>query len=194
MRDELLNETLFFDLDSSISRRPRQDRSLGRRLRHSAASLVAQIPHPLGVRRPSHRNRRSVTGPADRRLLHPDNPKIKLRGGSLLPLPATHPRMLHERCACRNRFHFCRARHPAAITVGRSHCSQDPLAAAGPGQLSPAFADRKNAGSRRSVARTLKVGRPPRETGTCRATSSRIKGVSFTVQLIGGVSRVAEIP
>ena len=59
MRDELLNETLFFDLDDARD----QDRGVGRRLQRRAPALVAGIPHPGGLRRHLHRNGRSAAQP-----------------------------------------------------------------------------------------------------------------------------------
>ncbi len=59
MRDELLNETLFFDLDDATD----QDRRLGRRLQRRAPALIAEIPHPGSLRRHIHRNGRSAAQP-----------------------------------------------------------------------------------------------------------------------------------
>jgi hypothetical protein len=62
MRDELLNETLFFDLD-----KPRANTLTGLLTAISAASLVGEVPHPRGLCRPPHRNRRSATHPDQHR-------------------------------------------------------------------------------------------------------------------------------
>lgn len=55
MRDELLNEPLFFDLDDA--------RGLGRGLQHRAPAFGARILHARGLRRPLHRNGRSAAKP-----------------------------------------------------------------------------------------------------------------------------------
>ena len=59
MRDEFLNETLFFGLDDARQ----QDRRMGRRLQRRAASLLAEIPDPRGLCRHIHRNGRSAAQP-----------------------------------------------------------------------------------------------------------------------------------
>ena len=59
MRDEFLNETLFFDLDDAQN----QDRGMGRRLQRPTSALVAEIPHACGLRRHIHRNGRSAAQP-----------------------------------------------------------------------------------------------------------------------------------
>ena len=58
MRDELLNETLFFDLDHA-----RADRGLGRRLQSRAPALGARLSNAGGLRRQPHRNGRSAAQP-----------------------------------------------------------------------------------------------------------------------------------
>jgi Integrase core domain len=55
MCDELLSETLFFDLYDVRTRSPK-----GRRLQYSSASLVVEIPNSCGSRRP-HRKTVSCT-------------------------------------------------------------------------------------------------------------------------------------
>ena len=55
MRDELLNESLFLDLNHT----PPARRRLGRRLQHGKAAFFARLQNTGGVCRPSHRNRPS---------------------------------------------------------------------------------------------------------------------------------------
>ena len=54
MRDELLNETLFFSRP-----RPRCNGPMGRRLQREPPPFCARLCHPGGLRRPTHRNGRS---------------------------------------------------------------------------------------------------------------------------------------
>ena len=56
MRDELLNESLFFGLDHARDK----TRHLGRRLQPPAPALGARLPDPGGLCRQPHRNRRSA--------------------------------------------------------------------------------------------------------------------------------------
>ena len=53
MRDELLNESLFFGLDHA----PPEGRRLGAGLQHPPAALIDRLPHPGGFCRQSDRNR-----------------------------------------------------------------------------------------------------------------------------------------
>jgi hypothetical protein len=59
MRDELLNESLFLDLDQA---RP-NDPCLGGRLQYEEAAFLTRLQDPGGLCRSSHRNRlaRSAT-------------------------------------------------------------------------------------------------------------------------------------
>ena len=59
MRDELLNETLFFDLDDARAKIATwvADYNLRR------TSLIVEIPNPRGLCRPPHRNGRSAAQP-----------------------------------------------------------------------------------------------------------------------------------
>ncbi len=59
MRDELLNETLFFGLDHAT----REDRRLGQRLQSSTPAFFARLRDAGGICRQSHRNRRSAAQP-----------------------------------------------------------------------------------------------------------------------------------
>ena len=59
MRDELLNESLFFGLDHARD----QDRGLGRRLQPPASAFGARLPHAGGLCRQPHRNMRSAAQP-----------------------------------------------------------------------------------------------------------------------------------
>lgn len=70
MRDELLNETLFFDLDDARAKIANWVADYNLERSHSPLNIL-----PRSLCRPPHRNGRSATqrrpGPADRPLLHP---------------------------------------------------------------------------------------------------------------------------
>jgi hypothetical protein len=74
MRDELLNETMFFGLDDARAKIANWVADYNK-----AASLVAEIPYHRGLRRPHHRNGRTPTSSADRPLLHPRHLAYKPR-------------------------------------------------------------------------------------------------------------------
>ena len=57
MRDELLNETLFFDLDQARE----LIRRAGRGLQHGKAALLTWLPEASGLCRPADRATRATT-------------------------------------------------------------------------------------------------------------------------------------